>query len=267
MFDSYTCNWIDLSFITASCVLVAALFHRKRQNKKNEHENRYVQELHRLDAHSPLQGFISLQDSRNFVMQPKCSPFVRFLDMKNSWTFKLCDTFSDAVNCLRGQTSDIPGTKKNFYKTSVPSQWQFFNVGDMPTYRCVSHLQEYNDILKDDKNPSGYYCHNFHVPRQWDTRQIRLLFGGVDCAMYLWVNGIFIGFSKDSRLPAEFDITESALFGEKNCAEVIVVKYSDAMLLENYTTWRLNGIFREVQMISLPRPVCISDYRYGQCVL
>lgn len=262
MFDSY--SWVDVSFITASCMIVGAMFHRKRQNKRHEHENRYVQEINRIDAHSPLQGFISLSDARNFVLQPNCSPFIRNISDQITWTFKLCDTFPEAVGCLRssqGQDKTPADKKKVFFRTSVPSQWQFFNIGDIPSYRSVSHMQEYNTILSNKKNPSGYYCHYFHVPQKWETRQVRLTFGGVDCALYVWVNSLFVGFSKDSRLPAEFDITEAAKFGEKNYVEAIVVKYSDAMLLENHSTWRLNGIFRDVHLVSLPRPVCICDYR------
>jgi hypothetical protein len=263
MFDSY--SWVDLSFITASCVIVGAMFHRKRQNKTNEHKNRKVQEINRIDAHSSLLGFIKLSDARNFTLQPNLSPFVRIIGNPNkiSWTFKLCETFPEAVCCLRSNqgTQDGHDKKTIFHRTSVPSQWQFFNIGDTPSYRPVSHVQEYDNILTNKKNPSGYYSHHFYVPSNWNTRQVRLIFDGVDCAVYVWVNNLFVGFSKDSRLPAEFDITETAKFGEKNCVEVIVVKYSDAMLLENQSTWRLNGIFRDVHVISLPRPVCISDYR------
>lgn len=261
MFDSY--SWVDLSFITASCLIVGALFHRKRRNKRNEHENLNVQEINRIDAHCSLLGFIELSDARNFTLQTNCSPFIRSIGSKSTWTFSLCETFSEAVECLRSSQGKKNSTqKKNIqHRVCVPSQWQCFNVGDIPSYRAVSHIQEYDDILSKKKNPSGYYCHHFSVPSKWDTRQVRLVFGGVDCALYVWVNNLFVGFSKDSRLPAEFDITEAAKFGEKNCLEAIVVKYSDSMLLENQGNWRLNGIFRDVHLLSLPRPVCISDYR------
>lgn len=262
MLDSF--SWIDWSFITASCLLVGALCHRKRQNNRHEHENRVVQEINRIDAHSSLMGFIQVNDARNFPLQPNCSPFVKSIGNKTTWTFNLCETFSEAVGCLRssqGTNKTSAKKKKNSCRINVPSQWQFFNVGDIPSYRCVSHIQEYNDLLNNKKkNPSGYYCHHFVVPHKWETRQVRLVFEGVDCAFYVWVNNLFVGFSKDSRLPAEFDITEAAKFKEKNCVEVIVVKYSDAMLLENHSSWRLNGIFRDVHLISLPRPVCISDF-------
>lgn len=263
MFDSY--SWVDMSFITASCMILGALVLRKRQKKTREHANRSVQEINRIDAHSCLQGFISLQDARNFILQPNCSPFIHNIGI-SSWDFLLCESFSEAVSCLHiSKGKGVSSDKKNkFRRTSVPSQWQFFDVGDVPSYRPVSHLQEYDQILNNKKkNPSGYYSHYFLVPQKWDTRQVRLIFGGVDCAVYVWVNSLFVGFSKDSRLPAEFDITGAAKFGEKNYVEVIVVKYSDAMLLENHSSWRLNGIFRDVHLMSLPRPVCISDYRFG----
>ena len=262
MLESF--SWVDLSFLTASCFIVGAIIHRKRQNKKNEHENVYVQEISRLDAHAPLVGFVSPSDARNFVLQFNCSPFVLNLCNKTNWNFKLCNSFSEAVSCLRneGGSENHAERRNNVCRINVPSQWQLFNLGDVPSYKKISCLQDYDDVLNSKYNPSGYYCNYFYVPQQWERRQVRIVIGGFDCAGYIWLNGIFVGFSKDSFLPAEFDISEAAVFGEKNCVEIIVVKFSDGMLLENHDTWRLNGIFRDVYLLSLPRPVCISDYRY-----
>ena len=108
MLDSY--SWADLSFLTASCLLVGALLHRKRTTRRREHESVAVQQLQRLDAHSALLGFIELSDARNFPLQSNCSPFVRNIGSHSAWNFNLCGSFSEAVGCLRSSHGASDGS-------------------------------------------------------------------------------------------------------------------------------------------------------------
>ena len=116
-------------------------------------------------------------------------------------------------------------------------------------------------------NPAGYYQYDFVVPREWISRQLRLHFGGADSALYVWVNGQFVGFSKDSKLPAEFNVSSHVKYGRPNSLEVIVMKYSDGSCLESQQTWKLSGLCREVYIVSLPQPVRICDFRYAKCYM
>ena len=83
-------------------------------------------------------------------------------------------------------------------------------------------------------------------------------FEGVDSAFHIWVNGKQMGFSKRSRLPAEFDIT-SALSDGMNTLAVQVVQWSDGSYLEDQDMWWLSGIFRDVYLIA-QAPVRIDDF-------
>ena len=96
------------------------------------------------------------------------------------------------------------------------------------------------------------------MPERWDGRRVFLLFEGVDSAFHVWVNGHEIGYSQDSRLPAEFDVTPYLLPGE-NLLAVRVYRWSDGSWLEDQDFWRLSGIFRDVYLWSAP-PVHIRDY-------
>jgi beta-galactosidase len=95
----------------------------------------------------------------------------------------------------------------------------------------------------------GSYRHRFEVPASWSGRRIRLTFDGVSSAFYVWVNGKKVGYSEDSRLPAEFDVTDLVQPGD-NLLAVEVFRYSDGSYLECQDFWRLSGIFRNVSLWS-----------------
>lgn len=117
--------------------------------------------------------------------------------------------------------------------------------------------KEYTNYL--ERNPVGSYRTDFEVPWNWDGREVYLNFDGVDSFFYLWINGQYVGFSKDSRNPAAFDISPYLKKGEKNVLAVEVYRNSDASYLECQDMFRLSGIFRGVSLYALPK-VHIRDF-------
>lgn len=109
-----------------------------------------------------------------------------------------------------------------------------------------------------DRNPVGSYRKKFTISEAWAGRRIHLHFEGVSSFFYLWINGHYLGFSKDSRTPAIFDLTDHLVTGE-NVIAVEVYRYSDASYLEDQDFWRLNGIYRDVFLIARA-PVGIRDF-------
>ncbi len=103
-----------------------------------------------------------------------------------------------------------------------------------------------------DDNPTGCYRTRFTVPENWGGRRIYLRFEGVDSAFHVWLNGEPVGYSQDSRLPAEFDVTPYLRPGE-NVLAVRVYRWSDGSYLEDQDFWRLSGIYRDVTLWSVPR--------------
>ena len=102
-----------------------------------------------------------------------------------------------------------------------------------------------------ERNPVGSYRRDFEVPADWKGKRIVLHFGGVSSALFVWVNGQKVGYSQDSRLPAEFDITGVVRAG-KNQLAVEVYKYCDGSYIEDQDFWRLGGIFRDVLIAAVP---------------
>jgi beta-galactosidase len=106
-------------------------------------------------------------------------------------------------------------------------------------------------VVPREDNPTGCYRTRFAVPEAWAGRQIYLRFEGVDSAFHLWVNGQAVGYSQDSRLPAEFNVSGALQTGE-NVLAVRVYRWSDGSYLEDQDFWRLSGIYRDVVLWAAP---------------
>ncbi len=142
-----------------------------------------------------------------------------------------------------------PEFKDAAWKTlPVPANWQLHGY-DYPIYTNIIYPwpQGTNDppVVPKDFNPVGSYRRTFTVPASWTGREVLLHFEGVDSAFYIWVNGQRVGYSEDSRTPAEFDVTKHLKPGA-NLLAVEVYRYSDGAFLEDQDMWRMSGIFREV---------------------
>ena len=109
------------------------------------------------------------------------------------------------------------------------------------------------------RNEVGSYKRSFTIPEEWSGRQIYINFDGVDSFFYLWINGRYVGFSKNSRNLAAFNITKYLVKGE-NTVAVEVYRNSDASFLESQDMFRLPGIFRTVSLTAT-NPVEIRDLR------
>lgn len=109
------------------------------------------------------------------------------------------------------------------------------------------------------RNEVGSYRRDFEIPRDWDGREVFISFDGVDSFFYLWINGEYVGFSKNSRNTARFNITRYLQKG-KNTVAAEVYRSSDGSFLEAQDMFRLPGIFRTVALYSTPK-VQIRDLR------
>ena len=155
-------------------------------------------------------------------------------------------------------------------KIAVPGCWQVQGEYDPPLYTNVQYpiaKTAPDPTGEPDKswtsffyrNPVGLYSRTFTLPKGWGGRRTVIHFGGVSSAMYLRVNGHNVGYSEDSRLPAEFDLSPY-LKGGENKLEVEVLKHCDGSFLEDQDFWRLSGIFRDVWLVS-EHPDAPKDYR------
>ena len=112
-----------------------------------------------------------------------------------------------------------------------------------------------------NRNEVGSYRRTFSVPADWKGQEIYLNFDGVDSFFYLYINGKYVGFSKNSRNLAEFNITPYLnKEGEENTVAVEVYRHSDGSFLESQDMFRLPGIFRTVALTAKPQ-VQVRDFK------
>ncbi|GEP72069.1 glycosyl hydrolase family 2, TIM barrel domain protein [Lentilactobacillus rapi DSM 19907 = JCM 15042] len=120
-------------------------------------------------------------------------------------------------------------------------------------------------------NHVGAYIKEFTLPPEWKDLPVRVQFAGVEKAMYVWLNGHFLGYAEDSFTPSEFDLTPYLKPG-KNKLAVEVFKLSTAAFLEDQDMFRFFGIFRDVTLIAQPKvhvedlsiePVPTADLKDG----
>lgn len=151
----------------------------------------------------------------------------------------------------------------------VPSAWQMKGYG-VPIYTNVPfpHPRKPPFILDSVPphytaaklpNPVGSYVRYFVLPGSWAGNEVFLRFEGAESAYYVWINGQLAGYSEDSRLPSDFDITEFLKPG-KNRLAVEVYQWSDGSYLEDQDFWRMSGIFRDVFLYATPK-VSVDDFK------
>ena len=157
-----------------------------------------------------------------------------------------------------------PGFNVSAWKEiMVPSNWEFQGYG-IPiyvneTYEWVKPpAQPDPPHVPHDYNPTGCYRRAFTVPAAWKDKEVFVHFGAVKSAFYVWVNGRYVGYSEDSKTPAEWDITRY-LSGGENSICLKVLRWSDGSYLECQDFWRISGIERDVYLTAAPR-VRIRDF-------
>lgn len=141
----------------------------------------------------------------------------------------------------------------------VPGNWQLQGYGKMH-YSDLWYNFPINPPYVPTENPTGIYKRTFFVEESYRDKKIIIRFCGVDSAYHLWINGKEVGYSKVARNESEFDITDLIRVGEENDVTVRVYQWSDGTYLEDQDMWWESGIFRDVELIGVPKDG-INDYK------
>ncbi|HEX2970231.1 MAG TPA: glycoside hydrolase family 2 TIM barrel-domain containing protein, partial [Bacteroidales bacterium] len=197
------------------------------------------------------------------------------------WKFNCSNTPDERPYWFFKDDYDTRGWKE----IDVPSNWQMKGY-DVPVYTNIPFPfvlyreiygvrdQKYDqqatgrseDIVPPyvthDWNPVGSYKRYFKVPSGWDEKEVFLHFGAVSSAFYVWVNEQLVGYSEDSKTPAEFNITKYLKNGNNSLA-VEVYRWSDGSYLEDQDFFRLSGIQRSVFLHARPKTYISDFYAIG----
>mgnify|MGYP000112651333 CR=1 FL=1 len=145
---------------------------------------------------------------------------------------------------------------KGWNDIPVPGVWELNGFGD-PIYVNIGYawrnqFQNNPPQVPVENNHVGSYRREITVPADWKNKDIIAHFGSVTSNMYLWVNGRYVGYSEDSKLEAEFDLTPYLKPGQKNLIAFQVFRWCDGSYLEDQDFFRFFGIFRDVNLYGIP---------------
>ena len=138
----------------------------------------------------------------------------------------------------------------------LPGVWELNGYGD-PVY--VNTGYAWNGRAKNtppvpptENNHVGTYRKFFQIPSEWKGQQMIIHFGSVTSCLYLWVNGKFVGYSEDSKLECEFDVTEFLQPGKRNLIAFQIFRWCDGTYLEDQDFFRFSGVARDCYLYTRP---------------
>ncbi|MDO5132294.1 MAG: glycoside hydrolase family 2 TIM barrel-domain containing protein [Eubacteriales bacterium] len=170
-----------------------------------------------------------------------------------TWQFRYYDSIYDLRDTFYETDYDAAG----FDEIPVPGVWQNYGY-DRHQYTNIRYPFPADPPYVPPDNPCGAYIHHFFYEKNEDAPRSFLVFEGVDSCFYVWLNGIYIGYSQVSHAQAEFEITDALREGE-NVLAVLVLKWCDGSYLEDQDKLRMSGIFRDVYLLRRPKQ-CVFDY-------
>lgn len=177
----------------------------------------------------------------------------RFLSLHGDWAFHRADRV-DGRPCDFWHT----GYDDAAWDTMpVPGMWERNGYGE-PIYAGVNYAWKgwYTNnppIVPEEHNYVGSYRRWVEVPAEWRGKEVVLHFGSVTSCVYLWVNGHYVGYGEDSKLPQEFDITPYVRPGRKNLIAFQVIRWCDGSYLEDQDFFRYTGLARESYLYARDR--------------
>lgn len=178
-----------------------------------------------------------------------------FKNLNGVWKFMFLDAPEYSPEGFFNSNFDV--TKMD--DITVPGNWQLQGYGKMH-YSDLWYNFPINPPYVPTENPTGIYKRTFFVEESYRDKKIIIRFCGVDSAYHLWINGKEVGYSKVARNESEFDITDLIRVGEENDVTVRVYQWSDGTYLEDQDMWWESGIFRDVELIGVPKDG-INDYK------
>ena len=175
------------------------------------------------------------------------SPYYKLLN--GTWNFYYADTYKDLPANIEQPDANIA-----WKEIKVPGNWEVQGYG-VAIY--TNHGYEFKPRNPQppqlpEANPVGVYQRDIEIPADWDGRDIFLRLEGAKSGVYVYVNGQEVGYSEDSKNPAEFLINNYLKPG-KNSLVIKIFRWSTGSYLECQDFWRMSGIERDVFLFSQPK--------------
>jgi len=205
--------------------------------------------MHRLPMRSPLlpyaQAHAALRAAKTGPQAIDTEPNAWLLKLDGRWSFALAENPTS-----RPDDFFLPDYDASSWGTiEVPGTWTM-QGHDKPHYTNV--IMPFSNVPPSPPaihNPTGMYRLDFVLPQEWESRRTVLHVGGAESFLEVWCNGGPVGWSKDTRLPSEFDLSRHLVPG-RNVLAFSVIRYSDSSYVEDQDQWWYGGIYRSVYLYS-----------------
>ncbi|MBR6457583.1 MAG: DUF4981 domain-containing protein [Bacteroidales bacterium] len=212
----------------------------------NEWRTPYVNEINRAPMHADYFAY-----EKDGIKAPEHS--ANYLSINGIWKFKwVQNAFNKPIGFWNPGFND-----SGWSRMPVPGMWELNGFGD-PMYVNIGypwrgHFENNPPIVPLTENAVGSYRNTFVIPADWKGKNIMIHFGSVTSNIYLWINGEFVGYSEDSKLAAEFDVTKYVTPGQPNLVAFQVYRWCDGTYAEDQDFWRFGGVARDCYFYARPK--------------
>ena len=216
-----------------------------------------VNQQNRVPRHAHFFAFENEDKAKGLKEQS-----ARFLSMEGKWKFNFVKNHQDAPKGFYALKYD----DSEWVDFPVPGLFEIEGYGDK-IYKNIGYawsttFKSEPPYIGETNNYTGSYRRTFDLPKDWKGQQVFFHVGSATSNLAVWVNGKYVGYSEDSKVAAEFDITKYLKAG-KNLIAMQVMRWCDGSYLEDQDFWRFTGIAREVYLYATPK-VHIQDITIGQ---
>jgi beta-galactosidase len=214
-----------------------------------------VNEVNRMPMHS---SYFVYEDQKE-ADKNDWKTSVNYQTLNGDWKFKWAEKPADLPSGFESLAFD--DSKWKTFK--VPGNWEMNGYG-FPLYNTSGFEFAYLMGHKVDPplvpltfDPTAIYRREVNLPSNWKGKQVVLHIGAAKSNLSVWVNGTFVGYGEDSKLPSDFDISPYLKQG-KNLIVLKIMRWGDGNYLEDQDMWRLSGITRDCYLLAR-NPVHIYD--------
>ncbi|MBR1732722.1 MAG: DUF4981 domain-containing protein, partial [Alloprevotella sp.] len=216
-------------------------------------------QVNRVNTVTPRADFFAFETPELAAQNDKAHS-LRYLSLDGTWKFRFDKHHYDRPRGFESPDYDDAGWEL----FPVPGLFELNGHGD-PIYKNIGYawatqFENEPPFVEEKNNYTGSYRKEVEIPARWKGEKIYLHVGSATSNLAVWANGAFVGYSEDSKVAAEFDLTKFLRPGRKNLIAMQVMRWCDGSYLEDQDFWRLTGIAREVYLYSRP-VVHVEDVR------
>ena len=216
-----------------------------------------VNNVNRLPVHTTFFAY----ENEALALKGDMTKSSRFLSLHGNWKFNWVANRDERPADF--YKVDLDDSK--WGTMPVPGMWELNGYGDAEYvnsgFAWRGHFDKKPPYSPVKDNHVGSYRRTFTIPADWAGKQVVARFGSVTSCIYLYVNGQFVGYSEDSKVATEFDITPFVKAGEENLIAFQVFRWCDGSWCEDQDFWRLSGVARDSYLFARDQDTHIDDLR------